>query len=78
MPPFDKSRGGMSRKDNRAKQQERYLYAQENGLAVRTHQEIAAIMTERGHKMSTQAVQQTEARGLYKIWKLLRGKEKLL
>lgn len=76
MPTFDGSRGGMSEKEKREKQYERMRYAQEKGLTVRTHEEVVAIMAERGHKMSRQAVQQTEARALHKLYLLLRGKMK--
>ena len=40
-----------------------------------THEEIAAIMTERGHRMNRSAVWQTEQRALAKLRRELEGTE---
>ena len=64
-------RGGMTAQERYEAKKARLRYPQSRRQAVMTLQEVALIMTARGFPMTKGAVEETEARALFKLWKAL-------
>ena len=63
-----------NRKERNAHERSQRLHPGMDNHAIRSHQEVADIMTRNGYPMSKNCVCLIEGRALFKLWKQLRGR----